>query len=574
MTRAWLFILFVTILVSITPVASNAQPVFVGEGSIRGTYTWELYRMGDPGPPGEDGSPGAPGSPEYDGSCVFDLTHRWTDVRLDLTPGATRGSAVIAAVVHGVSCQTMSGVTVPASDMVVAPTTVTFPNLSVTSASVAGSVDFDTSLRSGLSLSGVSFSLNYIDSGNVLSGSFTMDPLSGPLVLSREPEDTCEVAVDLLKQNALPWGPEPYDHIPPATIASKGCALTSLAMAINAEPAVPKTDPLALNAIAKYTSGDSQTAGSVIWQSTLKEHHPQLKMALIQKNSQEDLQGALDVIRTGLCDKQRPVILRVPGHFVVATAIKGNEVTIADPGYPKTLLSEWAWFETRGYVYDPPNNLHTLDVALSPKGALLLTAPDGLRTGLELTRDAIVQDIPDSAYFVDSIDSIGISQEPSRSVQVAVREPADGRYAIDVIPEANGFFDLQVLIYANDGTVAGEFSIRDIGTVGVPKQVTVSLVTQPGGTSEVGRIVTFDSLREDILTVSRLGLLTNKGLETSLLSRVKASRAAMARGNVRAAVGPLSEIASFLDSQAGIHVDSEAAKTIAESANILLLSLK
>jgi len=85
-----------------------------------------------------------------------------------------------------------------------------------------------------------------------------------------------------------------------------------------------------------------------------------------------DLPDATAYLNNTLCQQGYPVIVGVnlnsqftPRHFIVVTGKQGNDYTIADPGYSKTLLSQYnTQFVTRGYVADPPGNIGELDLTV------------------------------------------------------------------------------------------------------------------------------------------------------------------------------------------------------------------
>ncbi len=188
----------------------------------------------------------------------------------------------------------------------------------------------------------------------------------------------CTTNVARLSQGDPRWAENKYDHSDSFTIRQKGCALTSLAIALNFAGDVSYPDTL-----NKFmANNDSDYYGlSVNWDAVTRDYAlaatqllpglPYLKFFYTAINSVDNLDAAKEYLNNSLC-QGHPVIVGVnldeintPSHFVIVTGQKENDYTITDPGYSKTLLSQYSnQFVTRGYVADPSSDISGLNLAI------------------------------------------------------------------------------------------------------------------------------------------------------------------------------------------------------------------
>ncbi|MFZ1220617.1 MAG: hypothetical protein WAO00_15085 [Chthoniobacterales bacterium] len=326
--------------------------------------------------------------------------------------------------------------------------------------------------------------------------------VAGPCITSLE--------VTRLYQFTAPWGDDIYDHKAPKTMADKGCALTSLLMAMNHAGLTGET-PGTLNSSATALP-EGFVNGDVNWGPIAGIKH--FEFAWTKKNSVTALQAAKDYLDHVLCDLERPVVVGVFNnsrgdacnticHYVLVTGKQSDgKYTIADPGNASntTLDAYGNRFETRGYVVPGgPRILRTspgisgssaieqLFVASGGRVRMLVLDPAGHRTGIDPVSGDPTEEIPNSAYFVDSLSDDVTGEEGEASQSVYVEPPSIGRYEIRVTPSEDGPFSLLATTRSADGSRATLLSIDGIGVSGQTQVYYVSVV---GNSTNFGNIAT------------------------------------------------------------------------------------
>ena len=270
------------------------------------------------------------------------------------------------------------------------------------------------------------------------------------------------------------WGANPY-ATSAYTIGQKGCALSSLAMALNFSGET--TDPGVLNEFLKATPGGF-VGSSVNWTiATSKYSSGSAKFVWKKQNSRQDESAARRYLETILCEKRLPIIVGVDlnpsgkrEHFVLVTGQDGGDFTIADPGYAsRTKLSFYGDFETRGYV----ESLQSMSIP-SPMGPVLadnqpaftpsyayfaaplrdslsLSLPGGLVLGRQAA--ASLESLSfDAAYFVDSIANDETGAAPTEGTDfIYLANPPPGAFVANLNAEESGQFSVQVFKGYQDG---------------------------------------------------------------------------------------------------------------------------
>jgi Peptidase_C39 like family len=399
-------------------------------------------------------------------------------------------------------------------------------------------------------------------------------------------ERGCTTNVQRLSQGGnAPWANEQYDSIN-KTISQKGCALTSLSMALNF--AGLANDPSSLNKFMIETDND-YNGSSVNWGPATRDRSNE---TLVFNGFRSRSTQALD---DALC-QGFPVIVGVdfnaedvPGHFVVVTGKQGDTYTIADPGFAgrTTLDSYDNKFETRGYVRktDASNsstanstftnllsrqneNLGELDVAVGDNAELLVVNASGLRAGFDFSAKTILEEIAGSSYFRDSLndDETGEPAEETGHI-VQIKEPAEEAYRIDVIGVKRGTSTLSIRAFSQDGSPQPPIVIQ--GITGIGSTSTFQLVLGPGATPIVIRTATVESTLNDIRNSLDLSLIDNAGIAQALSSKLMAAQAAFARGNSQAAGQILEAFKAEVRAQESKHVNSLVVQVLLEDADFL-----
>jgi len=283
------------------------------------------------------------------------------------------------------------------------------------------------------------------------------------------------------RQNNPDWDDDNYDHSNDETIGTKGCAMTSLSMALYfaglttvVTPNGPEpNDPGSLNFYMQHQDTDYNGL-SVAWDKTVRDvSGGALKFNAFNnkqggwKSTVTNPQGARQDLDYVLCGANpHPVIVGVtgsdgsfPGHFVLVTGRDANDTySIIDPIGKGTTLDDYGnKFETRGTVVpvvDPPGvSIGALDISVGNHGSLLVTDFSGNQTGFIPESEQIVQNIPNSAYFVDAMANDITSAAPRETAHSAeIFQPATGSYTVVATGFSKGLYQLSIGAFSQDGS--------------------------------------------------------------------------------------------------------------------------
>jgi hypothetical protein len=353
-----------------------------------------------------------------------------------------------------------------------------------------------------------------------------------PWNISWDFKPTCKVTLPhTWGQGNDPWGGMQYNRDRGETISSKGCALTSLAMAlayagVTTLPDGTALDPGTLNAFLNnspelhqlvvswedshgfggvqtgFTVSGFTNAHGVIWDADTHyvTDFGKLKFTTFgpirESVPGSDSDSAKQVLDVALCGSNpHPVIVAVtgsdgsyPGHFVLVTGRDGDTYMIADPatGTMRTLGDYGDKFQTRGSVVDPPSDISALDFTSDGNVSLLVTDQLQNRTGFDPSSGQVLQQIPGSAYFVDRVtdgDITGINPagEPEPETHAAqIFQPAQGSYFIVVNGLRQGPYTLSVYAFSQDGGPEPPVVLNGISEPGATFTYQLHYTSTPG----------------------------------------------------------------------------------------------
>jgi uncharacterized delta-60 repeat protein len=331
-------------------------------------------------------------------------------------------------------------------------------------------------------------------------GTATATPTATPTPTPTATPSGCtnSLGVTRLSQGDPRWGANPYDHIP-YNIKAKGCALTSLTMAMNFA-GLSGVTPGTLNDAANALP-NGYTDGGVNWGPITSTGN--LGFSATRLNSVASNQAAKDYLDQVLCGLGRPVIVGVfknpttgiacndVCHFVLVTGKQSDgRYLIADPGNSShtTLDAYDNHFETRGSVVSSAkqptlsspttvtsSTVQQVSVSGSGGVGLLVIDPAGHATGINPVSGARAEEIPNSAHFVDSISDDETGESAAVTQSVYVEQPAIGRYEIRVTPSADGPFRISASTLSSDGVHTTPLFVDGVGLQGQTRVYYVSV---------------------------------------------------------------------------------------------------
>lgn len=292
--------------------------------------------------------------------------------------------------------------------------------------------------------------------------------------------------IPLLKQGVSPyndanpsWEGLEYDHSKSQflwcgkTIADCGCVITSIAMIlryygvpnpVDGSPTTPKSVNDYFNRDATCTNegcvSRGYAYGDVRWaaaggysQEANSKYHTQKIIY--------DADGGggynPDLVRQDINDN-RPVILwnTARSHWFVAMGISGNTFMINDPLYDRTRLDDPAYGNnaaaSRRYK-KTSSDFSSIEVPALAPAQVLITDPDGKRTGFDPVTNQVVQEIPNSSYFFSHaiFDELSGQSPPPDNAGVywaTVGTPQAGKYQVQIIAPTNEVYSFAV--YASE----------------------------------------------------------------------------------------------------------------------------
>jgi hypothetical protein len=317
-------------------------------------------------------------------------------------------------------------------------------------------------------------------------------------------------AVPLIKQSALPWGPDRYDHSS-RTIGEWGCTLTSAVMIINHHGAQVgvSTTPRELNEWLRgqndgFLCAPRSASCSLVNLEAVARFAQERGVPLYYHGRLDGIDNT--VLRRYLCDLD-PVILALelnnnphdgPDHYVVATGealLDGTETwTLNDPGnYNAVDLRHFANTYQGIRLLSRAPATPALFLGTTPTFQFLVADPEGRKTGLDASTGEILYEIPGSAYaFEHLIDDEDPNGEASPVQYVfELFHPMEGTYTVQVWGSESMEYSAYFFGYDDEGNPS---TASDIGmtTPGSVHTYLVDYSNMPGQGTTIQVLVQID----------------------------------------------------------------------------------
>jgi hypothetical protein len=243
----------------------------------------------------------------------------------------------------------------------------------------------------------------------------------------------------------------------------------------------------------------------------------------------------------------RPPILEVPGHFIVATGKTNGSWFINDPAWEeRTNLETYGNdFNSLRRLIPTSTDLSALLAVAEPNINFLVTDEDGNQVGESFLENPLVDDIDGQET---SGNGIRIFDLPT---------PPPGDYKIEV--RGDDPFTVDLFLYDKDASPSTQ-SLFGFTNEQNPAQFEISISEEGGG--EFTRTTTFARTRQDIQESLQAGLITNQGIAKVLLTKITIAEWLKNHGKIKATQAILKDFLREL----GIYKN----KFIKEEAYILL----
>jgi hypothetical protein len=242
----------------------------------------------------------------------------------------------------------------------------------------------------------------------------------------------------------------------PWTIAAKGCAMTSGAMVLSYHGI--NVDPPTLNTWLINNNG-YDARGNIFWDAVAR-----YARTTTGRNTALTYLGAGGNLENAICANGPAIIsVRNGGHWVTAIGRDQNRTTymINDPngGVETTLQARYN--NTFGSVrrYSGPEfsitDVNGIVCRFHSPGELLITDPQGRRTGIDPLTGQTFSEIPNASYENIGLDDETIPDLPEpgpETKDLDLVRPLEGEYALRVTGTGTGTYDLEIRSSDAQGT--------------------------------------------------------------------------------------------------------------------------
>ena len=297
--------------------------------------------------------------------------------------------------------------------------------------------------------------------GRSLPAGITQSIFDDVIVTMLSPASSSEtdLPVPLYKQSDPLWKFLEYDHATTwsdkPTIERWGCALTSMAMILrsygmNVLPNGDGMTPATLNAWLVTQADGYVGAGALNWMAVTRLTRELSAKLGTPKLEYRRLAGQVSIAAAEIL-AGRPVILEIPGHFIVGkgvtkTATNNTDIIINDPAYAYTQLSRHA---------KPLNSVRAFQPSFTDLSNLLIVSPSDVNVQVRDTAGALVDSSQSDHVLTDPF---GESTSPAATSSTSVTadgpvtritefaKPKAGQYFLS-LQDADGQQDWPVTLY-------------------------------------------------------------------------------------------------------------------------------
>lgn len=320
-----------------------------------------------------------------------------------------------------------------------------------------------------------------------------------------------------IKQYHPPWSLEIYDNASSwstdPTISRWGCALTSASMILKYYGY--DYDPHELNNWLNSQLDGYIRNGLLNWLAVARytrlntsDDRPTLEFRRYVVDS---------VILENEINSERPPILKLPGHFLVAKGKVNSDFLVNDPASTKSLLSQVE--EDRNINYSAiysylPSTTDLSYIMLIIDGGfdVKVSGPDEKEIVDHFFVEEPILDHPDR--ISTSGEQIGVFMLP---------KPQEGKYSLEVT--GNGLYRLDSYFYDEEGK-AQISSFKDI----VSEESKDSFLMSFGQNSYIENVVSIDSLIEDWEVAYSHGFIYNRTIYSSIRDQLIFTKSFSQRG--------------------------------------------
>lgn len=263
-----------------------------------------------------------------------------------------------------------------------------------------------------------------------------------------------ELGIPVLKQSDPLWGGEEYDNAKnwatKTDISTWGCSLTSMVMILRYYgifflPNNIFLTPSSLNTWLKSQPDGYIGEGALNWLAVTRLTKQLYDIFQTPKLEFHRVPGDLDLAKTEI-QHQRPVIISIPGHFLIGDGVTGDEqdILIKDPDFPYTVFSQHQ---------TAPLAIETFIPSFTDLSYFLLVHKPGLSVHLFNSNGKELEEFQEFREHIQTAtNSFPSSISSPILAEHLLAKPSDGTYVLQVSAESSGSYTFQFLTYDQLGT--------------------------------------------------------------------------------------------------------------------------
>lgn len=357
------------------------------------------------------------------------------------------------------------------------------------------------------------------------SGNNTETWFDNVKVTTLDDQSSNDLAVPLLKQTDPLWANDIYDSAPSwqspgggITIGRIGCALTSAAMVMQyyglskMPDGVTNLNPQSLNNWMNSLNDSNFRNGSTNW-AALAGHLTPL-LASINNTNFDRFEVKMENFDTqklnDYLNNKNPVILNVPGHFVVAKGIDtiNNSYSINDPYYDRSSLNNYGDTYSRSITFVPAHSDSSyLVFIVDPNVQIKLKDVQGNIVGETFIEDSVQDELQVSTNLVGPLKALYFAKPPTAN------------YIVEVTSSNATSYFLQGYLYDVNGNVK-MFERKDVLAQNNTDTYQINFNKNNSTNINIGQNVTLATLKNDVVALYSLGHI-KKEFYKELLEKIK-----------------------------------------------------
>lgn len=333
-----------------------------------------------------------------------------------------------------------------------------------------------------------------------------------------------KLTVPVFKQTDSLWSNEEYDTASDWVeegsenigIGDWGCLISSIAMVMNfhgidSMPDGEVVNPSTLNSWLNSQEDGYLGAGLVNWLAISR-----LTRLIHEQNETPNLEylrhagESLNVAKTEI-SSGNPVVLQIPGHFLVGTGVVDNSETESDEETELGSPASDLYITDPAYVYEKFSehnetlvSTRTLTPSFTDLSYIHLSSSADVNIVIKKEDDTEISTLLSFEEYLESDGFLEVDESPSSSPTMRIMEiskPTPGNYIIELSQESISENKINIFAYDLDGNLSNLSYLKKFGQ----NPVRLRLSYNSNGSSTIQEIYDFNYFQNDIDQMYQLG---------------------------------------------------------------------